>query len=190
MSDPQNDLIQSCFQSEVSRRTFFDHLLKFGVGGAVAALLPQSAFALPPPPRQDNWRNCRKCSALFFNGYRKGRCPARGAHSGDERNYKLTYNSPGPGQRNWRFCNKCDALFFNGYQNKGVCAAGGSHFAQGFDFTLRYDNRAYGESDWRFCNKCEVIFFNRDSNAGMCAAGAGHVAAGLRFVLDDSVRID
>jgi hypothetical protein len=188
MSKSQTSLIESCFHNEVSRRDFFDRLLKAGITGAIAAVVPNAVFGAPPT--QNNWRNCRKCSTLFFNGYRKGRCPAGGAHSGDNRNYKITYNSSGPGQGNWRFCNKCDAMFFNGYPNKGVCPAGGPHFAQGYNFTLRFDAQAIGEPDWRFCNKCEVIFFNRDSNVGVCAAGEGHVAQGYHFVLDDTVRID
>jgi hypothetical protein len=35
------------------------------------------------PTAQDNWRNCWKCQAMFYNGYAdKGRCPAGGAHEG------------------------------------------------------------------------------------------------------------
>ena len=186
----QSDIIESRLHNEVSRRDFLDRMVKFGIIGAAASMPISVSAQVPPPPNQNNWRNCIKCSTLFFNGYRRGRCPARGAHSGDNRNYKLTYNSPGPGQRDWRFCNKCDALFFNGYPNKGVCAAGGSHLAQGFNFTLRYDSPAIGEHGWRFCNKCEVIFYNGDSNQGVCAASGGHVAAGYQFILDDTVRTD
>jgi hypothetical protein len=196
MSEPQSDLIESCFQNEVNRRDVLDRLLKFGITGAVAALMPSAvfarAFAAPPPPDQNDWRRCNKCATLFYNGYRtKGRCSKGGAHirNGDL-NYKLTYDSPGPGQRDWRFCNKCNALFFNGYAKKGACAAGGGHFAQGFNFTLRFDNNAVGQHDWRFCNKCETIFYDGEPNKGVCAAGGGHVAAGYKFVLDDSVRFD
>ena len=193
MSKPQSDLIESCFHNEVSRRDFFDRMVKFGVTGAVAALMPSvlaRALAAPPPPKQDNWRVCYKCATMFYNGFRtKGRCPKSGAHlTHDDSNYRLTYNSPGPGQRDWRFCNKCNALFFNGDAKKGVCAAGGGHFAQGFNFTLRYDNQAVGRHDWRYCNKCQAMFYDGESNyKGVCAAGNFHVAAGYKFVLDDTV---
>ena len=194
MSDPQS-LIKSCNHSEVSRRDFFDRILKFGIGGAIATLIPGALVgrALPPPaPEQNNWRHCRRCRTLFYNGYKdKGICPARGRHDWDRvSNYKLTYDSPGPGQREWRYCTKCKALFWNGYPNKGVCPAGaGGHFAQGFNFTLRHDNSP-GQRDWRFCNKCEVLFYNLDGQQGICAAGNGHVAAGYKFVLNNLVRFD
>jgi hypothetical protein len=138
---------------------------------------------------QNNWRNCQKCRTLFFNGYRRGRCPASGPHVGDNRNYKLTYDLTGPGQSAWRFCNKCDGLFFDGYSHKGVCPSGGGHVAQGFNFSLRYDSRAPGEPGWRYCNKCKSIFHDTGPNKGVCPAGEGHVAEGYQFVLDDTVRI-
>jgi hypothetical protein len=32
-------------------------------------------------PAQRNWRNCKNCQAMFFNGFAtKGRCPASGQH--------------------------------------------------------------------------------------------------------------
>ncbi|HVS83299.1 MAG TPA: hypothetical protein VHE60_16345 [Pyrinomonadaceae bacterium] len=197
MSKPQSDLIQSCFHTEVSRRDFFDRLVKFGITGAIATFIPTTVFSralAPPPPKQDNWRRCNKCLAMFYNGYRdKGRCPKGGAHmkrAEDVSNFKLTYDSAGPGQRDWRFCNKCHALFFDGYPNKGVCPAGGGHFAQGFNFTLLHDTNVPGQRDWRFCNKCEVMFYNGWDEKGVCAARGVHVAAGYNFVLDNTVPFD
>ena len=182
----QNDVIDGCCHG-TSRRRFCQRLAKLALTGAGTILVPSTVFALA---RQDNWRNCRKCRTLFFNGYRRGRCPAGGSHAGDDRNYKLTYDSPGAGQPEWRFCGKCDAFFYNGFASKGVCPAGGSHFAQGFNFSLRSDGRAVGEHEWRFCTKCEVLFHNASSSVGACAAGGGHNPAGNLYVLDDSVRID
>jgi hypothetical protein len=172
--------------ADLSRRRFLDLV---GLSVAVVVFTPGAAFA--QRPIQDNWRNCNKCSALFFNGYRRGRCPAGGAHAGDNRNYKMIHDSPGSGQPDWRFCNKCDSMFYDAYPEKGVCPTGGGHVAQGFNFWLRFDNRAPGEQEWRFCSKCRVIFHNRGgTNLGVCAAGGGHLAAGNRYVLDSSVRID
>ena len=195
MSKPLSDLIQPCFQNELTRRVFFDRVLRTGITAAVATLVPGAVVAealAAPPPNQNEWRHCRRCRTLFYNGYRdKGICPARGRHDSDRvSNYKLTYNSPGPGQAEWRYCNKCKALFWNGYPNKGICPGGGGHFAQGYNFTLRFDDRAAGQRNWRFCNKCEVLFYNLEGLAGVCAAGGGHVAAGYKFVLDNLVRID
>jgi hypothetical protein len=189
------DLIKPCLHSEVTRRDFFDRVVKFGVAGAIATLMPGTVLTralAAAPPNQNEWRLCARCRTLFYNGYRdKGVCPARGRHNADRlSDYKLTYNSSGPGQRDWRFCNKCKALFFDGYSNKGVCPAGGGHVAQGYNFTLRFDNRAVGQREWRFCNKCEVLFFNRDVEKGICTAGGGHVAAGYVFVLDNTVPFD
>src|SRR5258705_12727384 len=105
MSKPQRDLIESCFHNEVNRRDFFEMMVKFGVTGAVAALMPTTvlaqAFAAAPAPNQNDWRQCNKCATMFYNGFRtKGRCPKSGAHirNGDS-NFRLTYDSAGPGQR-------------------------------------------------------------------------------------------
>ncbi|MDQ1728465.1 MAG: hypothetical protein QOD33_590 [Pyrinomonadaceae bacterium] len=194
---PKNrcQLSQPCIHHGSGRRDFFMGVLKASVAGAVITLVPGalvSSVLAAPPPNQNDWRLCRRCRSLFYNGFpKKGVCPARGRHDFDRvSNYKLTYNSSGPGQRDWRFCNKCFALFFDGYQNKGRCPAGDSHVAQGFNFSLRSDNQAVGQREWRFCNKCEVMFFNRDNDKGICTAGGGHVAAGYVFILDNSVRFD
>jgi hypothetical protein len=187
MSQPQSNLNKTCHHSEVSRRDFFNRLVRVSFAGAIAAFMPGAVLTRSlPPPNQNEWRSCNKCRTLFYNGFRnKGRCPAGGRHAANlGGQFILTYDSPGPGQRDWRFCNKCFALFFDGFPNKGVCAAGGGHFAQGFNFTLLHDTRAAGhQPNWRFCNKCEVLFYNADSSKGVCAAGGGHVAAGYKFIL-------
>jgi hypothetical protein len=197
MPKSQSDLIESCFTTELGRREFFNRILKVGITGAVASMVPNAvittAFAASAP-EQDRWQRCRQCSSLFYDGYRnKGLCPGGHGHvpaSGPQ--YFLTYDSPGPGQRDWRFCNNCHALFFDGYANKGVCKAGGGHVAEGFNFTLRHDSAAWGDGSWRFCNKCETLFSTSGSGEDICAAGSAngpggykHVAAGYTFILDD-----
>lgn len=189
MSNPESDFIKPCFHREFSRRDFFDRVMKAGIAGAFAALIPGAltpTLGAAPPSNQNEWRRCSKCRTLFYNGFRnKGLCPAGQRHDGMiGANYYLTYDSPGPGQRDWRFCNKCNALFWNGYQSKGVCPGGGGHVAQGFNFTLLHDTKAGGsEKDWRFCSKCEALFYNADSDKGVCAGHGGHVAAGYNFIL-------
>jgi hypothetical protein len=185
-------------QGDIGRLDFLNRMVKLGTVGTIASFIPNAVISTPlaaQSTNQNEWRFCRKCRALFYNGYRnKGRCPASTDHVYDKdsavnaEDYALIYNSAGPGQHDWRFCNKCQALFFDGYPQKGVCAAGGGHVAAGYNFTLRYDVGAPGEKDWRFCNKCEVLFFNNryETNAyqkKFCAAGGVHVAAGYNFVL-------
>jgi hypothetical protein len=70
---------------------------------------------------QGDWRYCRKCSALFFNGYaEKGLCAAdKGGHEAAGWNFFL-YHDRRPTQNEeagWRYCSKCHALF-NGSTNQ------------------------------------------------------------------------
>jgi len=193
MSKSQGDLIESRVHTEFGRRDFLIRIMKVSSTGAVVALIPSAIITralAAAAPNQNEWRQCKKCSSLFYDGYRsKGRCPAAGGHVADVyHDYLLTYDSAGPGQRDWRFCNKCETLFFDGYPNKGVCMGGGGHVAAGFNFTLRYPARGrqfdYWSFDWRFCNKCETLFFDGERSKGACAAGGGHVAAGYHFALE------
>jgi hypothetical protein len=104
----------------------YDFRLPFGVPGT--------------PTAQTNWRCCRYCQAMFYNGYQsKGRCPAAKSHVADTTfQYVLPHDVPGTptAQTAWRFCNKCFAMFYDGYPNKGRCPAGDGHVAQGYDFVL------------------------------------------------------
>jgi hypothetical protein len=93
----------------------------------------------PTQNAQDNWRFCRKCQAMFFNGYpNKGACPAGGTHKAAGYNFVLPHDvSPTSiTQEEWRFCGKCQVMFYNGYDNTGACAAGGSHEGAGYNFVL------------------------------------------------------
>ncbi|MBL8126249.1 MAG: hypothetical protein JNM64_01345, partial [Chloroflexia bacterium] len=81
---------------------------------------------------QSDWRFCRNCNELFFNGFpdNKGTCPRTGGgHLAAGFNFLIPFNvgeSP-HGQGGWRNCMKCQALWFDGFPDKGVCPAGGGH---------------------------------------------------------------
>jgi len=98
---------------------------------------------IPSSTAQGDWRSCKTCWAMFYDGYdQKGACPggSRG-HVRETRfrhNFELAHDVPGTAtsQTQWRFCNKCHVMFYDGYESKGRCAAGDEHFAQGYDFVL------------------------------------------------------
>jgi len=117
-------------------------LVLYGLLSSVAAIAVVSAVRYgtkQPTPVQEGWRFCRKCQAMFFDGYPgKGVCPAGGAHAAEGFNFVLPHDVAGGGQRDWRYCAKCYAMFFDGYPSKGVCPAGGAHAAEGFNFVLPY----------------------------------------------------
>lgn len=131
---------------------FFDgHPVRQGSKGACAAGGEHQKagynFELPfggveTATAQQNWRNCGKCQAMFFNGdlSNKGRCPAGAGHQSAGFNFVIPHDIPPAqigGQDRWRFCVKCMTMFFNGYQNKGVCAAGEGHEQAGANFVLK-----------------------------------------------------
>lgn len=99
---------------------------------------------------QPNWRFCRKCHSLWFNGQAdNGICAAGGAHSSTgSGDYAVMCQSPDfdasvAGQRNWRFCHKCLQLWFNGQGKKDICPGGGDHSSEGSgDYLLLSDDRA------------------------------------------------
>src|SRR5262245_34454369 len=82
-------------------------------------------------PGQGDWRFCRKCSALFFNGYDdKGICAAdRAGHEAAGWNFFL-YHDRRPRQNEedgWRYCGKCHALFRFAASHVGCPADGRAH---------------------------------------------------------------
>ncbi|GAB95330.1 hypothetical protein BJY21_003249 [Kineosphaera limosa] len=100
-------------------------------------------FGQPGPNRSTEWRKCRRCSQLFWDGGEtKGACPKwskpRLAHVGEEngREYLLPFDVPprSSQQDDWRFCEKCHVLFYFPHGEDGGCAAGGKHRA----FTRNY----------------------------------------------------
>jgi hypothetical protein len=144
---------------------------------------------------QSNWRFCKKCNGIFFNGYAdKGVCAAGGGHISAGYTFILHHDVPetATAQSKWRFCNKCKGMFFDGYPNKGVCAASGSHQAAGYTFALPHNTpeTSAAQSNWRFCNKCEGMFFDGNPGKGVCSAGGGHLSAGHVFTLPHPPYID
>jgi hypothetical protein len=138
----------------------------------------------PPRPGQANWRYCRKCQAMFYDGYpSKGSCPSGTEHAAAGLNFVLQHDVPGPGQTGWRYCIKCQALHFDGYyESTGRCPVAG-HVAAGFNFTLRHDVPDPGQDAWRFCSKCQGMFYDGYPTKGVCAQGGAHSAAGFNFNL-------
>jgi hypothetical protein len=161
---------------------------------AATGLISTSRPAFGQVGDQPDWRFCKKCDALFFNGAPdKGHCAASGSHLAQGFRFSVHFDSNQQGsqlrQYAWRYCEKCFVLFFDGSPFKGRCAAGGGHAAQGLMFGLDFQPAAAKhQSDWRFCNKCNGLFFNGSPMKGACPAGGGHTAQGLMFNLP--YRID
>ena len=133
---------------------------------------------------QDNWRLCRKCSAMFFAGQStQGVCPAGGAHDrSGSANYDIVTNMPAaPGQHGWRSCRKCQGLVFGGNATQGICPAGGAHDTSGSGDYALIENApgAPGQHGWRSCQKCEGLWFSGATvPGGICPAGGTHDGAG------------
>jgi prepilin-type processing-associated H-X9-DG protein len=173
-----------------SRRATMYWLL--GGGVAAVALVPVVYWNLPGSIQED-WRFCRKCNALFFDGSAaKGVCATSGEHSAQGFNFFLEHDVAGDGQPDWRFCRKCSSMFFNGYPTKGVCPAGGAHEGEGYNFVLEHDGPGWeryqnagqvAQDSWRFCEKCQSLFFDGFATKGVCPAGGGHSAQGYDFFL-------
>lgn len=115
-----------------------------GARGAVGHVAQGYDFLLPhdvAPSEwaQKDWRYCKNCHAMFFDGYAdKGVCAGGGGHQAAGFMFVLPHDVPGSdlAQHRWRYCGKCHAMFFDGYAAKGVCAASGGHAAAGYDFVL------------------------------------------------------
>src|SRR5262249_28228663 len=115
--------------------------------------------------RQDNWRYCGQCHALFFATNPDSACPASGEHAyGGSGNYTLSVvgGIAPPGQQDWRYCSKCHALFFalsaNIWCPKGP---GKAHVAWGDSYALVHDvpDAAGHQSGWRWCKNCAVLWY-------------------------------
>ena len=154
-----------------------------------------------------NWRYCRKCHGLFYDGDKdKGRCAIAHPHEAEKGSpeFVLPCDMPanGAAQAAWRYCKKCRALFYDGFNaktfiGKGKCPAGDGHEAKGSNYVLPHDmsGTRYAQPDWWYCRKCGGIFFAKAEiysptqapsssfGATSCAAGGRHVAHGWNFVL-------
>lgn len=133
---------------------------------------------------QPDWRFCRNCSELFFNGFpdNKGKSPRTGGgHEAAGFNFFIPFNvgeSP-HGQGGWRNCMKCQAMFFDGFpDNKGKCPSGGGHevFPGSFAFVIPHSlpETVNEQTNWRNCMKCQALFFDGFADKGTCPAGGGH----------------
>lgn len=81
-------------------------------------------------PGQGDWRYCRKCSVLFFDGYpEKGVCAGGGGHEAAGYNFFLYHNRQpyAHEEGNWHYCLKCHALFTTSVTQAGCPADGKGH---------------------------------------------------------------
>lgn len=93
----------------MSNKSFRCQFIKAGcgfIGGAASTVLfSDFAAVLAQSTGQLEWRFCRKCQTLFFNGYRnKGACAAGGVHVAEGYNFLLPHDIPGTptSQTDWR----------------------------------------------------------------------------------------
>jgi hypothetical protein len=180
-------LLISSIPAETGATTYLD---QGAVNITVAALDPGRDTAIirvgaeswPPASGQANWRYCRKCQSMFYDGYpTKGVCLAGGPHAAAGFNFVLQHDTTGD-QCDWRYCRKCECLFYDGYPASGRCAVNG-HVAQGYNFHLPHDVPGPGQPAWRFCAQCQAMFYDGYQTKGVCPAGGPHVPAGFDFVL-------
>ncbi len=130
---------------------------------------------------QTGWRQCSKCSCLWFTGNTTSKCPAGGAHGSALGGYGVSApnTAPIPGQSNWRWCRKCQCMFFSGNATQGVCIAGGAHDkSQSGDYTVPTGYwGSWGGAEisaWRWCKKCEALFHPTSTSGKTCHAGLKH----------------
>ena len=89
----------------------------------------------PGPSREGGWRRCRRCKAVFYDGWEtKGACPnweGGLGHVAEGYDYQMQFDvQPDPHQQpDWRFCTKCYGLFCFPEIADSDCAAGGQHHA-------------------------------------------------------------
>lgn len=129
--------------------------------------------------RQDGWRHCNKCRALYFAGNPGSVCPVSGEHSYDAGgNYTLSVDAANPkGQSHWRYCTKCHALFFGDSANSRCPKGPGlAHTSGGSNYALMSASPGgVGQSGWAWCKNCAVLWFNAPGSK--CPAnGAAHVS--------------
>lgn len=126
---------------------------------------------------QKDWRWCRKCQGLAWNG--QARCPAGALHNyAGSMNYRVVRDNPSaPGQKDWKWCQKCSMLSHpGGAEGPQVCPAGGEHDqARSGNYTVTMnDSSAPGQKGWKWCNKCQALSYALNRPQGTCAAGGVH----------------
>jgi hypothetical protein len=108
-------------------------------------ITPGGNHNVQEPHRESDWRHCRHCQSLRFDGWEsKGRCLM---HTGHEAvplspTYQLPFNLPDPisarvfhdssngswsAQGAWPFCRRCYGLFYGPHNADGDCQAGDVH---------------------------------------------------------------
>lgn len=181
---------------KLSRRYFLCWSIGLILSGTALKTFFNTSSALAIQ-KEYNWRFCKKCNAIFFDGRKaKGRCWDGHGHMAAGYNFYMVTAAVGenipPGQDGWRVCKKCLTMFYGGYKSHGRCSAGGQHVGQTELYSLEYDRPAgAGEQrDWRFCDKCYSLFFDGYPTKGRCPTGNGHSAQGYNFVLKWGTRID
>jgi hypothetical protein len=90
---------------------------------------------------QADWRCCRHCLSLYYNGFpQNGRCANGGEHdAGGSWDFVLPHGVATSSnlQNDWRSCRHCLSLYYNGFPQNGRCANGGEHDAGGsWDYVL------------------------------------------------------
>lgn len=123
---------------------------------------------------QVNWRWCRKCQVLAFNGAGSlGACAAGGSHDhSGSGNYALAGELV---QDRWRYCGKCRSLVTAATS----CAGGGQHQLGSTNYCVPYDNYqlANAQENWFWCVKCTALFYSTNfTQSGHCPSGGYHDA--------------
>ena len=122
---------------------------------------------------QDNWRWCKKCAAMVYNGVGPWVCPAGGQHDlSASANYSMYGGScPHPSQGGFRWCNKCAVMFLSGSANKCPATGGAHDNTGGTNYIMPTDQiPILSQEHWRACSKCQGLFYG-DGNGGVCPAG-------------------
>jgi hypothetical protein len=102
---------------------------------------------------QDQWRHCKNCQGLAYNGSGVlGWCPAGGHHNHTgSYNYYLHHDTgtvPVYNQNGWRYCAKCAALFYGPGQATSWCGQSGQHSPPAypnppsFDYIMQYSSHS------------------------------------------------
>lgn len=129
---------------------------------------------------QDGWRQCKKCSALYFgeSGY-NSKCTAQGAHEHNGWKFKLLHDitPPSASQNGWRWCNKCGILHWAEGIPAGSCAAGGTHNNQSSNYIVGWEV-PFG---YRECRKCKTLFYLTADHKNCCTDGKLHDPTGTSF---------
>ena len=194
MGEPEADT-----GSKLSRRG----LLKAGAYGLAAVAGGGLAIGMAGPAQanQEQWKWCRRCEGLFFDGYtrKESYCPEPvptgtgvgliephdGSKSG---NYHIKVASDGGhGQDGWTYCSLCRGMHFHpaGSDRWGSCPRYLGLFGHSDQPSWPYrietdDNKddwgpGYEQDNWRWCHFCEGLWYNGHAGFGTCpATTSGH----------------